>query len=249
LLFINPAMVDTKLPERFNISDAIQYTDTIEIAYTAYRESIEKAKEEMNDFHLIDFLYAREPESTVFGFVATKNDVCFIVFRGTMSVQEWIDDLNAKSMAYPRIKQPFWKFKKNKIDKGFWKVYSTFSEPLLYLVKQAQTSKVVILGHSLGAAITSYAALDLVNEGYNVEVYSYASPRAGNIRFANYYNNKMQNSYRIQNSQDIVPDVPPVSFGYHHVDKQILLHQEPSINKIEQHSLKTYKSLLEKLQK
>lgn len=48
-------------------------------------------------------------------------------------------------------------------------------------------AKLVITGHSLGAAVATLAALDFQHEGYDVDrTIVLASPRVGNARFAEY---------------------------------------------------------------
>ena len=67
--------------------------------------------------------------------------------------------------------------------------------------------KVFVTGHSLGGALATLAASHIKLLGYNPELYTFASPRVGDPKFAESFQN--MNCYRIANSEDIVTNVPP----------------------------------------
>jgi hypothetical protein len=68
-------------------------------------------------------------------------------------------------------------------------------------------------GHSLGGALTTHAALDIILGGYvpkgQVILYNYGSPRVGNYKFALYVNETIPIINRLVHHKDIVPHVPP----------------------------------------
>jgi hypothetical protein len=85
-----------------------------------------------------------------------------------------------------------------------------------------------IAGHSLGAAIASLAALQAVEieKRPPVGVYTYGMPRTGGAIFKKRYEGTLSDpaalgnvTYRLVNGPDIVPTVPPASFGYLHVGR------------------------------
>lgn len=87
-------------------------------------------------------------------------------------------------------------------------------------MKKYSDYKLKIVGHSLGGALAVLQALDFVqNEGYNssvLTIYSYGEPRIGNSAFATYVDSLDLNIYRSVNQNDIVPHLPPESWGYQH---------------------------------
>merc|ERR1712173_280906 len=91
---------------------------------------------------------------------------------------------------------------------------------LKHLMIQHKDKKILITGHSLGAALAQFCALDVVrfakHEGYNmnrkshgVYLYTFGSPRWGNKYMANYFNSLVDTHYRVVNKQDVVAVVPP----------------------------------------
>ena len=83
------------------------------------------------------------------------------------------------------------------------------------------THNIYIAGHSLGGALATISALHIArileitqinqDSGPRVFLYTFASPRVGNSAFAKECSQKLK-SYRISNSADIVPSVPPGTF-------------------------------------
>lgn len=77
----------------------------------------------------------------------------------------------------------------------------------------------LVTGHSLGAALATLFVIE--NNKFSIStVYTFASPRVGDAEFVRQFNQLPLNSWRIVNSQDIVPKLPlriPVLFGYAHV--------------------------------
>ena len=63
-----------------------------------------------------------------------------------------------------------------------------------------------IVGHSLGGALSTLAALELVEIYSNMSfiVKTTGSPRVGNKAFATYYNSKVPNTERLVNNDDTV---------------------------------------------
>ncbi|CAN1759964.1 Probable feruloyl esterase A [Linum perenne] len=87
---------------------------------------------------------------------------------------------------------------------------------------------VYITGHSLGGALATLLALELSSSrlagrgAISVTMYNFGSPRVGNKRFAEIYNQKVKDSWRVINHRDIIPTVPRL-MGYCHVAHPVYL--------------------------
>ncbi|CAN6276251.1 unnamed protein product [Urochloa humidicola] len=87
---------------------------------------------------------------------------------------------------------------------------------------------VYVTGHSLGGALATLLALELSssqmakNGVIFVTMYNFGSPRVGNRRFAEVYNAKVKDSWRVVNHRDIIPTVPRL-MGYCHVEAPVYL--------------------------
>jgi predicted lipase len=146
------------------------------------------------------------------GFALTSAEKTIIVFRGTQTTMEWINNLTALQTDYtdPRSGQYF-----GKIHQGFIKNYLEIVDPLPREMARTLNPKLpcYITGHSLGASLAILAALDIaVNQAElrpQLQLYTYASPRVGDATFAQLHAHMIPNSYRVVNLADAVPLMPP----------------------------------------
>lgn len=81
-----------------------------------------------------------------------------------------------------------------------------------------------VAGHSLGAAFATFAALQLISEGVSVtDLYTFGSPRLGDIRFAGWFDSyiKTNSKNRVTHARDSVPHIPSNVAGFHHTTHEI----------------------------
>ncbi|GMH35264.1 hypothetical protein BSKO_03132 [Bryopsis sp. KO-2023] len=116
-----------------------------------------------------------------------------------------------------------------KAHKGFLDAYRSV-EPCVRDVVDCLTGgssdwKVYVTGHSLGGALATLCALDLVTRetsGPSVEVATYGSPRVGNLPFSRACNILLTEDWRVSSKNDPIVGLPPNSH-YHHVGEHVIL--------------------------
>lgn len=162
----------------------------------------------------------------IFGVVFTEtnnSDNIWISFRGTLSSKEWTQDFTYQQesmfqkQAVKQLSLDFLRTASGKVanvHKGFVDVYMKFRDDLsstLQKLDPNKNKKIIISGHSLGAAIATMVGADLVQSGYqDVGVYNFASPRVGDQTFADFVDNELKLPvYRVVNISDLVPNMPP----------------------------------------
>lgn len=135
-----------------------------------------------------------------FGFVAQNNQSknVFVIFRGTETPDDWLSNIAINQSAHP------W----GPVEDGFSKLYAQCSPAVLAAVKKTAAAKVFVTGHSLGAALATLAAADLVISGTTVQLYNFASPRTGSPAFADIFNQRIPVAWRTVNTEDLVTTVP-----------------------------------------
>lgn len=154
------------------------------------------------------------------GFIGYRpsDKTIYAVFRGTHSVVNFLDDLNFVTTAYPYCTGCLVHF-------GFYSaqqaVVSDVIEEISSLVMRFPDYRVVITGHSLGAAVATLTAVEVVQKNLGIlpVLLNFGSPRIGNKEFAIYVTELLppSNRYRVTHMRDAVPHVPTESQGFLHM--------------------------------
>ncbi len=184
----------------------------------------------------------KAPEVPI-GFVARKDGDLYVVFRGTETANEWIGNFNQRLVNFfvPGY---------GNVHEGFQNSYLSVRDDVIAAVSGAiGVKRLFVAGHSLGAALATFATCDIAaNSGKTIgATYTYGSPRPGDAGFSAAYGDRFGGrTFRVENSSDIVPEVPfPVQFlgflgGYFsHVDTPVMINVQK--NDIEKnHAIATY---------
>jgi triacylglycerol lipase len=165
------------------------------------------------------FLTHNEP----FGFVATDGSGnAYVVFRGTMTTADEYIDGEVDQSAFTVV-SGF-----GNVQEGFLRVYLGLQQELLTAIDALDAvDTLYFTGHSMGSALSSLAAPDIVTNSNLVSSnttifyhYNFASPRVGDLTFAAATNAIGFPTFRIVNTEDLVPAAPPSVTGsilYQHV--------------------------------
>ena len=149
-----------------------------------------------------------------FGFVvqdASKRG--FFVLRGTESDADWYKNIEVAQTAYTLVTTPDF----GKVHEGFFGIYTSMSPSAIVAVNQiaATSTQFFFTGHSLGSSLVTLAVPDVMtNSGLSASRvpamhYNFASPRTGDATFAAALDAMTRvTTYRIVNTEDVVPDVP-----------------------------------------
>lgn len=164
----------------------------------------------------------------VAGFLAadSTNKLLVLAFRGSRSVQNWIANLDFGAEDIDICDGC-------KAHSGFWKAWGSVEDALTAKIKSAVVEypeyTLVFTGHSFGSAVATLGAASLRSNGYTIELvwiplptectlriqYTYGGPRVGNKALAEYITSQ-GSLYRTTHTNDIVPKLPPISFGFSH---------------------------------
>lgn len=150
-----------------------------------------------------DLLHTINKDS-VQGFITKSNhpdptQTTFIVvaFRGSeKEVNDWLTNANAKPNPISSDEL---------VHSGFYKAFKSVEKEIRNCLKQHSGIPVYFTGHSLGGALALISSR-MINPIENTGCYTFGAPRVGNYNF--FFSLKTP-VYRIVNSADIVPRVPP----------------------------------------
>lgn len=139
-----------------------------------------------------------------------------ISFTGTVTKTEWRSDFQYQLVAPTELN--------GYVDgilvhKGFYNIYLAVRNTLWtwWTANQASIQTLFVTGHSLGGALSTLCAYDFASSLPVTSLihYSFAAPRSGNIAYAQNLIERVPGSLRINNTEDIVPQLPPATFdGY-----------------------------------
>jgi predicted lipase len=171
-----------------------------------------------------------------FGFIAWDgNGNAYISYRGTMTTADEVNDAAVAQTPYTLVSTPDF----GNVHSGFSGIYNSLSSSTRAALGDANNAATLAMifftGHSMGAALCTLAIPDVI---YNFAakrsispqflLYNFASPRVGDTRFACSMNTELTQRarvYRIVNTEDIVPTLPPAasdtSAFYEHIGTQI----------------------------
>ncbi|KAI0457961.1 lipase [Xylaria acuta] len=147
------------------------------------------------------------------GFVSTdaKNQVIVASVRGSHSLRNWITDLTF-------LQKDCNLGSGCKVHSGFATAWDEISDAVISAVKAAKDAnpayRIVFTGHSLGAAVSSLGAAYARQQGLEVDIINYGSPRVGNAAFAQFVSDQPGVEYRVTHLDDPVPRLPPIVFNY-----------------------------------
>ena len=153
----------------------------------------------------------------VTGYIAvdTTRDLTVLAFRGSKSVRNFIADAEF-SLVPTDICDGC------TADQGFWESWVEARTGVVATLKATAakypSSKVVVTGHSLGAAIAELAAAEIKKAGTPADLYTFGSPRVSGAALADFVSNQgMGSIYRVTHLNDPVPRLPPTALGFVHV--------------------------------
>lgn len=157
----------------------------------------------------------------------TKN-LIFLAIRGSSNIENWMENLDVLKTTYPYCSGC-------EVHTGFYLAYhdikAKMMSSMVNLYQKHPSAKILITGHSLGAAIATLAFVDLYSQFGKIDYfYTFGSPRVGNENFANYLNKGFGDVFkaRVTHYKDPVPRLPFQNMGFLHIDREVFYNEASS---------------------
>lgn len=186
-------------------------------------------------------------DTNIFGLMGRNTDsrTAFLSFRGSSDVADWLADFDVIPANY----RPIPRF--GSVHGGFQDVYecarTSITDQLPATI--AGCDRILLTGHSLGAALAVLAAPDIARamppNTIEPRVVTFGGPRVGLTDFASAFDAAIECCYRVVNFLDIVPLVPPEP--YVHVGTAVAVDSGGKIDIGWRHSLAAYSAGLSAL--
>ena len=135
------------------------------------------------------------------GAVLSSGDVTVVAFRGSDDRYDWLANLNALTTPSPH----------GEVHRGFDGLYGPIRKDVRRAVRAADARHLWVTGHSLGGALAVLCAVDLLDEGYELDgVVTFGQPMVGREELAGHLDRVLDRRFvRFMNGSDLVPRVPP----------------------------------------
>ena len=152
------------------------------------------------------------------GFSKGLNAV-IVAFRGSNNIQNWILNIGTTKSTYSLCSNCA---VHTGFNSGYNAVAAAVRSAVQNLKAKYRNTRLIVTGHSLGGALAILCTADLKNFFGTVDLtYTFGQPRVGNDAFSSWYQSQHPNTYRLVDYADIVPHLPPSSFGFLHSSNQI----------------------------
>ena len=197
----------------------------------------------------VALMQSMRKDGDTFGWVVqnTQEQTLVVSFRGTVSLSDWLHNFDWLPAPYEPVPDY------GTVHKGFQAVYQVVRDSMLAQIRGADPkfTRLIVTGHSLGAALSELAAPDLLHNGGLVvvpEVQNFAGPRAGHHDFSSIFDVQIDTCFRVVNAWDIVPHLPPPLALFEHVGKAVRVNGGFTLDELTAHSMeKSYAPGLAKL--
>jgi len=167
----------------------------------------------------VQYIFQNASYNTL-GYAGVTSDSIIFSFRGTeaSSLKNWITDLTSEILvSYPYIPNAF-------VGEGFLYAYEGIQSQVITAAQQLGAQypafPFIVVGHSLGAALSLLCLADLSYQlnipASSLFAWNYGDPRVGDSVFSNAMAQALTYSWRTVNQDDIVPHLPPQVLGFEH---------------------------------
>lgn len=147
--------------------------------------------------------------------ILPSTQTTYVVFRGSSSVRNWIDDFEVRKTPYISFSG---KCADCNVHNGFYEMTQRlFSEILGTVSSTYHSGHLVVTGHSEGAAVAQLTCMEFQSYDIDCELYNFGQPRVGDADYAAFANKVLSHLWRFTHNRDMVPHIPPIAeMDYYH---------------------------------
>lgn len=168
------------------------------------------------------YVHSSNTGESLRGYIGYQSNINAIIvsFRGSEDINNWITNLAAIRVSYDKCSGC-------SAHSGFLSaatsLYPQVQPEVARLASQHTSATIVVTGHSLGAALATLTALNLIDDhGSKVKLYNYGCPRIFNQAAADWASSGVLNiGARRTHYKDLVVHSPPYSLGFVHTSGEI----------------------------
>lgn len=174
----------------------------------------------------------RKNRSDVQGYMIYSKKTLYITFRGSNDTQDLLACLDIRT---ENLGQNIC------IHKGYYSQFKAIeadiTSDILRISSSLEIDKIVFSGHSLGGALATIAApyySNIFRGSKYIACHTFGSTAVGNEEFVNWFNENVNENYRVECEYDIIPLLPI----HKHVPNNVFLSEDFISN--EEYNIKNY---------
>lgn len=180
----------------------------------------------VNENVILESVAHKNGDEAIIGFDKKYKSI-FVAFRGSDNIFNWLNNIRIVKV------NPYRNYPEAGVETGFFNMYKKLDSKIygdiIKLSIKYNNTNIMITGHSLGAALSTLLAFDVLHDsvydGFNVHsLITFGSPRVGNKQFSDLVSNIT--SYRVTHYYDLVPHLPFEFLDYHHVRQEIWYNED-----------------------
>lgn len=138
-----------------------------------------------------------------------SQNAIYTTFRGSTSIEDWINNVEVRLISYPRCEKCY-------VHDGFYQAERSVNNLIINMLQSSlilypQTKMLIFTGHSLGGAMATLTALEMILDQITtlpIRLYHFGSPRVGNPAFAMFASDVIIDRNRATHLRDVVPHLP-----------------------------------------
>ncbi|PRP85576.1 Lipase family protein [Planoprotostelium fungivorum] len=205
------------------------YEEAKEKIYFAYAAS--SSRQNLSKWYLPEFPDAPRANVTgffdgidnnIFGYAAVTSNYIVLTFRALSTSIDLYDSEIVVQTPVSGMDQSI------AVHLGWYTAYLSIQKQLRLslhrLTAEYPTLPVHIVGYSFGGPLATLAAADVLHHqlvpSEKLHLWTYGSPRVGNLAFSQWMNAKLLHSVRVTHGRDPVIHLPIILMGYVHIDDE-----------------------------
>lgn len=150
--------------------------------------------------------------------ILPSTQTTYVVFRGSSSVRNWIDDFEVRKTPYISFSG---KCTDCNVHNGFYEMTQRLFPSIREAVYAIASNHLVVTGHSEGAAVAQLTCMEFQSKQQSkqidCELYNFGQPRIGDAAYATFANKVLPELWRFTHNRDMVPHVPLMTeMDYYH---------------------------------
>lgn len=150
-------------------------------------------------------------------YIERESDTLYIYFQGSHGITDWKNNFDFFAKPYKDMTSTW------RVHRGFLRVWKSIEDIIAVEIADESIKKIIIVGYSHGGALAQFCHefCRFHRDDVKVTTYAFGSPRIIFGHISHVVKSRFSGLFIITNGLDIVPHLPFLFLGFHHVGKKV----------------------------